>query len=320
MNIEEKLYTSTEVAEVLGVSLRSVYRYLEQGKLGAEIKTATGRLRFTKKNITDFLYPGGVTGTQAMSKTVSDSLARASEQGQGATTEKVIKDMISHEEVSPGTIAQVAKPEDISAGAIKAEITQPAPVKVVEASPAPEPKPEQEPKPEPKQEPEIDWLSKFEQVPSKTPASGKPSVETDSVSSLASATEEEKPSEISFKYYKSMLGGLKEIAQNIDKVGRKSGVDYAFTLYAGLSLDKPLKKPFSVLNVYVSPSTEPLFKRMLQLEETDASNGQLCLMFTDDTAIFANKVEKHGLFVVSSDQLVEDFRLLGLADELYKLE
>jgi len=32
MNIEEKLYTSTEVAEVLGVSLRSVYRYLEQGK------------------------------------------------------------------------------------------------------------------------------------------------------------------------------------------------------------------------------------------------------------------------------------------------
>jgi len=59
MNIEEKLYTSTEVAEVLGVSLRSVYRYLEQGKLEAEIKTATGRLRFTKKNITDFLYPSG---------------------------------------------------------------------------------------------------------------------------------------------------------------------------------------------------------------------------------------------------------------------
>jgi len=116
-----------------------------------------------------------------------------------------------------------------------------------------------------------------------------------------------------------MLGGLKEIAQNIDKVGRKSSVDYAFTLYAGLSLEKPLKKPFSILHVYVNSSTEPLFKRMLQLEETDANNGQLCLMFTESTSIFANKVEKHGLFVVSAEQMKEDFKLLGLEGELRDL-
>src|SRR3989344_7553676 len=57
MNLEERFYTSTEVAEILGVSLRSVYRYLEEGKLDAEIKTATGRHRFTKDNILSFLYP-----------------------------------------------------------------------------------------------------------------------------------------------------------------------------------------------------------------------------------------------------------------------
>ena len=57
MNLEEKLYTSTEVAQILGVSLRSVYRYLEENKLDAEVKTATGRHRFTKQNILDFLYP-----------------------------------------------------------------------------------------------------------------------------------------------------------------------------------------------------------------------------------------------------------------------
>lgn len=57
MNLEERFYTSTEVAEILGVSLRSVYRYLEEGKLDAEVKTATGRHRFTKENILDFLYP-----------------------------------------------------------------------------------------------------------------------------------------------------------------------------------------------------------------------------------------------------------------------
>src|SRR3989344_2958506 len=57
MNLEERFYTSTEVAQILGVSLRSVYRYLEEDKIDAEVKTATGRHRFTKQNILDFLYP-----------------------------------------------------------------------------------------------------------------------------------------------------------------------------------------------------------------------------------------------------------------------
>lgn len=62
MNLEERFYTSTEVAEILGVSLRSVYRYLEEKKLDAEVKTATGRHRFTKENILDFLYPSREKG------------------------------------------------------------------------------------------------------------------------------------------------------------------------------------------------------------------------------------------------------------------
>src|SRR3989344_4138818 len=57
MQLEDRFYTSTEVAEILGVSLRSIYRYLDEKRLDAEIKTATGRHRFTKKNIMDFLYP-----------------------------------------------------------------------------------------------------------------------------------------------------------------------------------------------------------------------------------------------------------------------
>jgi excisionase family DNA binding protein len=57
IDLKDRLYTSSEVAEILGVSLRSVYRYLEEGKLDADIKTATGRHRFSKKNILDFLRP-----------------------------------------------------------------------------------------------------------------------------------------------------------------------------------------------------------------------------------------------------------------------
>jgi excisionase family DNA binding protein len=65
LDLKDRLYTSSEVAEILGVSLRSVYRYLEEGKLDADIKTATGRHRFSKKNILDFLQPGGITKDQA---------------------------------------------------------------------------------------------------------------------------------------------------------------------------------------------------------------------------------------------------------------
>jgi len=65
IDLKDRLYTSSEVAEILGVSLRSVYRYLEEGKLDADIKTATGRHRFSKKNILDFLQPGGITKDQA---------------------------------------------------------------------------------------------------------------------------------------------------------------------------------------------------------------------------------------------------------------
>src|SRR3989304_4428794 len=78
MNLEEKLYTSTEVADILGVSLRSVYRYMEEYKLKADVKTATGRHRFTKQNILDFLYPEGS--------------ARPSQQPQTAVRPKVVSE------------------------------------------------------------------------------------------------------------------------------------------------------------------------------------------------------------------------------------
>ena len=66
LDIKDRLYTSSEVAEILGVSLRSVYRYLEEGKLDADIKTATGRHRFSKKNILDFLKPGSSSETSTV--------------------------------------------------------------------------------------------------------------------------------------------------------------------------------------------------------------------------------------------------------------
>jgi len=329
MNLEERLYTSTEVAKILGVSLRSVYRYLDQGKLDAEIKTATGRLRFTKKDILNFLYPDGDVDPSVLDSRLSqlstsnDDMSSSKDFLEPVSTPQtydprrtlrnglIFKDRFSprgeeHSSSSsdskyPNYQDQVSS-RDMGVGGAKEDHEQ------------------------------VDWLEKFRRAaqgyapeyPSKeggydltfdSEHKEEPSEEPEN----AIVGEEEETPKVKFTYYKSAQGGLKEIAQNIDKIARKSAVDYAFTLYAGLSLDRPLKKPFSLLHVYVNPATEDLFRRMLQLEETNESNAQLCIMYPQDSSVFANKVEKHGLYVVDPEQLRRDFESMGLAEEMSRL-
>ena len=58
--LEDKLYSSSEVAKLLGVSLRSIYRYIKAGKLVPETTTLSGRHRFSKDQIEKFLYPKNI--------------------------------------------------------------------------------------------------------------------------------------------------------------------------------------------------------------------------------------------------------------------
>ena len=306
MNIEEKLYTSTEVAKLLGVSLRSVYRYLDQGKIDAEIKTATGRLRFTKKNIEDFLYPND----ENVPNYVIDSKNTA--------------------DISPRTLAPAEVEEDSTQVDEQPldEVTKPEEVEVpenLEVSETPvEEKPDTEPGKGSDEEDggeEIDWLAKFRAAARQHTTEVPKEKAEESKESLSALTSEEETitPRVQYKYYKSLLGGLKDIAQNIDKVARRSNVDYAFTLYAGLSLDKPLKQPFSILHSRITSESEDLFKRMLQLEPSDETNAQLCLIISSEGAIFAEKEEKHGLFTVSEEQLKKDFIAMGLGSEYESL-
>ena len=111
-------------------------------------------------------------------------------------------------------------------------------------------------------------------------------------------------------YYRSSLGGLKDIAQNIDRGTRSSLLDYAFTLNAGLSLYKPIK-PFSMLHAYVKSADLIFFEKLLSLTPTDEANAQLCLILSEEASIYKTKEELHGLFVVSKDRLLADVQSLG---------
>lgn len=57
VDLENRLYNSAEVCKILGVSLRTLYRYIESGKINFETQSKTRRYFFSKKDLLGFLYP-----------------------------------------------------------------------------------------------------------------------------------------------------------------------------------------------------------------------------------------------------------------------
>lgn len=292
MQLDDRFYTSTEVAEILGVSLRSVYRYLEDGKLDAEVKTATGRHRFTRKNILDFLYPQGEESSVKSSFPNSD----------------VVSSSVNPE-----------KKEEITS---KVEVARPVVSKPV-ATHATNTELEDD-----KPSEEIDWLSKFREAAAKfkrdqeeqqTVIKSEPAVVATPIAEPVPSKYEEPRASKTIEYYRSMLGGLKDIAQNIDKNARESRIDYAFTMNAGLSLHKPIK-PFAMLHVYLRNEHRDYYEKVLRLTPSDQSNAQLCVIYTNNDNLFASKEEVHGLYVVSRLQLQRDVNEMGDSSLIQELD
>lgn len=359
MQLEDRYYTSTEVADILGVSLRSVYRYLEDGKLVAAIKTATGRHRFTRQNILNFLYPDG-----APEGVLTQNKKQDINRGEGSS-------------MSTGMQQSYASPmnqQQSQSNYGYAQPTQSSPQQQqslsnqYDAQPQYQPQqPQQQPQPAPQQQQniqesqdsqqdeQVDWLSKFREaaarykqeqdmvstqqsspqpsnVQQQAPAQQTPQAQPQQQQADTSFAQQyqpqqqvqpqpaqpSQPSGPQLMYYRSMLGGLKDIAQNIDKSARGSNLNYAFTLNAGASLHKPIK-PFATLHAYVRSGDLDFYEKILRLTPSNKSNAQLCLIVTDDPSVFSGKEEVHGLYVVSKSQLRSDINQFGdpqLAQEI----
>lgn len=120
-----------------------------------------------------------------------------------------------------------------------------------------------------------------------------------------------------FNYYKSGVGGLKDIAQQLHSSASKSGLNYAFTACAGLSLYKPIK-PFSLLHAYVKPEDKDFFERMLKLSSSDENGAQLCLILSDDSSVYSNAKKMHNLNVVDDTTLKNDLIAQGEQELAYE--
>ncbi len=303
MQLADRYYTSTEVAEILGVSLRSVYRYLEEDKIKADIKTATGRHRFTRQNILDFLYPEGEVPAQVIaSKEEKFEPVKSAPVQQPVTYDPVVDDTFSSESTGD---------EDLDADVFD-NVT------------------------EDEVEEEVDWLAKFKEAAAKhkeaaavgvaaqAPAQNvEPQVQeqSDSLGSLVDTPKQPAPEPAPLPgiyYYRSSVGGLRELAQYVHSAASKSNVPYAFTMNAGMSLHK-LIRPFSILHVYVRSTDKAFFERALELTPTDEGSAQLCLFVNDSSMLYDSSKEMHGLWVVSDIQLRRDLLEHGeseLAGEL----
>lgn len=302
MQLEDRYYTSTEVADILGVSLRSVYRYMEDGKLEAEIKTATGRHRFTRNDILNFLYPDRdksilYEDEEKEERKEEKKVPVKQEQDQPQQTlkqeEKTEVKQETDTESEEEPVDWLAKFREAAAKyREEQEVVQP------QAQPQIPPQPAQETQPQPQAQPQP--------AVSQVAATPQPQVQPAASSGPT------------MMYYRSMLGGLKDIAQTLDKSARNSNLEYAFTLSAGASLHKPIK-PFATLHAYIKPSDRDFFEKLLRLTSANQANAQLCLILSNDNSVFNSREEVHGLYVVSKDQLKKDISTFGdaqLAQEM----
>lgn len=284
----EKLYTSTEVAEILGVSLRSIYRYLDENKIQAAVKTATGRHRFTRQNINDFLHPGSNTTSERPTDRAREAVSRKEEEHYTAPVE-----------VKKTATAAKEQPK----AAIEEETVKDEP---------------------------IDWLARFRQAAEKYKTQEKSTtiettetrvdLDNDEYEITTKTVEEEfsEPENVQ-KFYRSGVGGLKEIAQSLDKAAKNASLNYAFTMNAGLSLHKPIK-PFSIIHAYVRPGDLGYFEKVLQLTPSERDTAQLCLILSDEQELYSQKREMHGLYVVSDKRIKLDLLNEGETDLANELE
>ena len=297
IELKDKLYTSTQVADILGVSLRTLYRYMEDSKIQS-MRTASGRHRFTKDQILDFLNAGGMGGA-------ANSTSNFTPQ-QSATAGNVVNTPVQTVETDEMFTSPIVNPEPVAAPAKvesmwsdispESELVGQAVVKPIEQEEVRsttisretnipvnnwQVTPQAEPRVEPKPEPILD------------------------TSTVAPVSEAVDLSDVSIRYYKSDYTDLIELARKVKDTSSSKDLEYAFTLFAGLSLHFSIK-PFTKLHLYANPEDMQIWKSELRLtpvqNREDANIG--VLINTD--IIFVPSKDIGGFRVVEDKVLMKD--------------
>lgn len=344
MQLQDRFYKSTEVADILGVSLRTLYRYMDSHKIES-VQLPSGRHRFTKKQIEDFLYTNNLSSSDddiATSNVISQQQP-ASVAAQPQSAPEVTAPQQAQPQVTQAPAQQVAEPQPVQ---------QPVQQQTLDAEEVEDQKLEEEldallasldddfsdiedeveiEKTEVKVEKTFsDLESTINQepvapAPQPAPVQSEPvtSQTTSEISGLSQESDEQTHAPVQqtldeekVNYFYCPYNDLRTVAKMVKKVGDDKGVDYAFTMNAGLSLFFPLD-PFSVIHFYINQKDLDLWKSELQLKDTTTEEANLGILMTTGQA-FEGSREVSGLKVVSKSKLIENLKthnMNSLADQ-----
>ena len=110
---------------------------------------------------------------------------------------------------------------------------------------------------------------------------------------------------LNVRYYRSDYTDLIELAKKIKDTSNSKDLEYAFTLYAGLSLHF-LIRPFTVLNLYANPEDMQLWKDELRLVPSQKKEDANVGIIINTDIVFVPTKEIGGFKVVEDKILLKD--------------
>ncbi len=279
MELEDRLYSSSEVSRILGVSRRTLYRYLESGTLGS-MHLPSGRHRFTKEQVEAFLvktFGASSVKSESEKKNISTSLdvaevvqtpvqrpsifskIKAQVTKESKLKEEIIEpvDTEMDQESIKEDIEEVEKAEDLMEEVVVEKVED-----TIIASPVKEDVEEEEEVDEVVEDLKKTLSSLFDD-------SGEDEIKI------------EKKEKNNFVYYSSSISDLKKLAKTVKVASENSNVQYAFTGQAGASLFGEVS-PFGQLHLYIRKNDMLFFEKRFDLQEVAEEDSNVALKVVDD--------------------------------------
>lgn len=331
MQLEDRLYSSSEVAKILGVSRRTLYRYLESGSLSS-MQLPSGRHRFTKEQVEAFLVENyGSADSRDIGKSPLNITSNKVDNNMGV--EKT-EGKVAEEVKRPSVFSKVNKTPQFETDA-EVNVTTPeleteeeeqkelleTPLNQVEeqaevkkqdevSSVAEEAEEaEEEEETEEAEEEETEEVDEVVEDLKKTLSSlfeDEDETEDEEEDEVAQK-KEDKSDKNSFQYYSSSITDLKKLAKTIKVASENSNVQYAFTGQAGASLFGEVS-PFGQLHLYIRKNDMLFFEKRFNLTEASEEDSNVALKIVDE-------LPEHnivmGFKVVSLPVLKKDLIQLG---------
>ncbi len=273
--LKNKLYTSEEVSEIIGVTSRTLYRYVKNGSIRAETRTASGTLRFTREEIYRYLYPKKykqiikvIQENEKEENSLYDIINNNEKSKQNVKLEPIQKN-IKNEEQKISPKANVSKFKENENQEHTKELSK--------------------------------LLKSLEEDNSKQTNKVEDITQKDKPDSNPKKSQQEE-----WLYYVNENKSIIDLAKEINNLSTETQRKYAATMYGGLSLHHDIPE-FTIVHFYIKDTELDWWVNELELRPTkNPKEANICLIPTKNNNLFEKSYKLRGLYVVDNERLKND--------------